>query len=77
MRRTASQSAKYGCSRSQLVFRLILLLLRANWTLSKILDEETGECVFIKCSYRLFLKSAKIGFKFNFERQLIQVLRSL
>ncbi|XP_023708917.1 uncharacterized protein LOC111865254, partial [Cryptotermes secundus] len=41
MRRTASISAKCGCPGNQPVYLLILLLLQANWTLSKILDEET------------------------------------
>ena len=44
MRRTANLCVRCGSSRYRLVYGLILLLLQSNCAVSKILDEETGQC---------------------------------
>lgn len=66
MRRTVSVSVKCGCPGNQPMYLLILLLLQANWTFSKILDEETGECdsvSLIMCSHNLRLRKTNKDFK--------------
>jgi len=47
-----------GSSRCGVVYGLILLLLQSNWAVSKILDEETGQCRYTLYSMQLFFSSA-------------------
>jgi hypothetical protein len=39
------------------VYGLILLLLQSNWAVSKILDEETGQCRYTQYSMQLFFSA--------------------
>jgi len=49
------------------VYGLILLLLQSNCAVSKILDEEPGQCryIFIQCSFFLFCGIESLCFQVN------------